>query len=282
MFIDAYTDARLKGPERNPASEDATSDNLNSSFEVYWADCEEEVREAQRFRYMVFMKELGARENENLSGNTELDIDRFDPFCDHLLVRAPGVDGRTRGPLVGTYRLLAPDAARRAGGFYADTEFDMTSICTLRARAVELGRAAVHREWRSGAVIMALWGALGRYMTSHRLDTMIGCASISMNKRGQEPAKLWEGLQENYLAAPQWRVRPLIALPMEMQTFAGKNALKGRFPPSTPPLIKGYLRCGVRLLGPPAFDAAFNTADLPMMLRLADLAPRYRKRFLGN
>ena len=55
-----------------------------------------------------------------------------------------------------------------------------------------------------------------------------------------------------------------------------------RFPLDTPPLIKGYLRCGAVLLGPPAMDQAFNTADLPIMLRLNELAPRYRKHFLGE
>jgi len=30
-------------------------------------------------------------------------------------------------------------------------------------------------------------------------------------------------------------------------------------------------------LGPPAYDPDFHTADLPMMARLADLPPRFRK-----
>jgi putative hemolysin len=35
------------------------------------------------------------------------------------------------------------------------------------------------------------------------------------------------------------------------------------------------------VLGAPAWDPDFNTADLPMLMRLADLHPRYRKHFLG-
>ena len=46
-------------------------------------------------------------------------------------------------------------------------------------------------------------------------------------------------------------------------------------------LIKGYLRCGAKVLGAPAWDPDFNTADLPMLLRIDDLPPRYRKHFLG-
>jgi putative hemolysin len=32
---------------------------------------------------------------------------------------------------------------------------------------------------------------------------------------------------------------------------------------------------------PPALDVAFNTADLPMMLRVDDVSPRYRQHFFG-
>ena len=48
-----------------------------------------------------------------------------------------------------------------------------------------------------------------------------------------------------------------------------------------PALIKGYLRLGAKVLGPPAWDPTFNSADLPIMARLEDLPPRYRKHFLG-
>lgn len=36
-----------------------------------------------------------------------------------------------------------------------------------------------------------------------------------------------------------------------------------------------------RVLGAPAWDPDFNTADLPMLMRIEDLPPRYRKHFLG-
>jgi hypothetical protein len=38
-----------------------------------------------------------------------------------------------------------------------------------------------------------------------------------------------------------------------------------------PALIKGYLRLGTKVLGAPAWDPDFNTADLPMLMRIADL-----------
>ena len=48
-----------------------------------------------------------------------------------------------------------------------------------------------------------------------------------------------------------------------------------------PALIKGYLRCGAKVLGAPAWGPHFNTAELPMLLRIDDLPARYRRQFLG-
>jgi putative hemolysin len=247
-------------------------------FSVSWAESAEDLREAQRLRYRVFVTEMGATLTPPAGTPEGLDADYFDAFCDHLLVRAVSHDDQQRGQLVGTYRVLAPAAAQRAGGFYADTEFDLAPLAGLRAQAVELGRACVDPDWRSGGVIMALWGALGQYMLARRLDTMIGCASISLADGGRSAGQLWGRLRQTHLVAPAWRVRPFTPLEFSEDELAPDAGHM----PDTPPLIKGYLRCGARLLGPPAYDAAFNTADLPMMMRLADLPERHREHFLNG
>ena len=249
---------------------------------VQWARCEEDVRQAQRLRHRVFSQEMGASLTLTHGVAPGLDADAFDPFCDHLLVRLVTGDGDEEGELVGTYRVLPPDAARRAGGLYIDTEFDTARLAALRPRAVELGRSCVHPSWRSGGVILALWGALCHYMLLHRLETMIGCASVSL-KHGTKPAvRLWHDLRTSHLVDPQWQVLPWTALPLHCDEARPGLQDDLLLHASTPPLIKGYLRCGTKLLGPPALDSAFNTADLPMMLRIEDLAPRYRRHFLGH
>jgi putative hemolysin len=139
----------------------------------------------------------------------------------------------------------------------------------------------VDAHWRSGSVIMALWTALGQYMVEHRLDTMIGCASIGLDDQGLAAARLWHRLCRTHLVDRQWRVEPRVALPLGADLEGDDDADSDAPPPAAPPLIKGYLRCGARLLGPPALDLAFNTADLPLMLRVNDVAPRYRQHFFG-
>jgi putative hemolysin len=235
---------------------------------VGWARNEAEVREAQALRYQVFAVEMGARLVQPKGAPAGLDIDLFDAYCEHLLVRAGGEDGEP-GPVVGTYRVLTPAAAKRAGGLYSDTEFDLTRLRSLRPRVAEIGRSCVHPEHRSGGAIIALWGALAEFMNRNGLDTVIGCASVSMRDGGHFAASLWKQIADQHLAPIDCQVRPRLPLPIEH--------LRQDLQVEPPALIRGYLRCGARLMGAPAWDPDFNTADLPLLLRTADLPARFRR-----
>ncbi len=237
---------------------------------VSWARHQDEVRAAQRLRYEVFAGEMGARLNSPLPGH---DIDLFDNYCEHLLVR----DSAT-AQVIGTYRVLTPVQAKRVGSTYSDTEFDLTRLRSLRERMVELGRSCVHPDHRHGGVILALWSALAEFMARNQLDTMIGCASIPMLHKGMvcgdAAASIWHQLQATHLAPIEHQVRPRLPLPLDR--------LDLNLAVEPPALIKGYLRLGAKVLGAPAWDPDFNSADLPMMMRLADMPARYRKHFLGT
>ena len=240
-----------------------------AALTVSWAKHADEIRQAQRLRFRVFADEMGARLNTTVPGH---DVDLFDNYCEHLLVR----DQVTR-EVVGTYRLLTPAQAIRVGSTYSDTEFDLTRLRSLRERMVELGRSCVHPDYRHGGVIMTLWGALAEFMVRNKLDTMIGCASIPMLHNGivsgDVAASIWRQLKATHLAPIEHHVRPRLPLPVER--------LNGALEVEPPALIKGYLRLGAKVLGAPAWDPDFNTADLPMMMRIQDLPSRYRKHFLG-
>ena len=236
---------------------------------VSWARHLDDVRAAQRLRHDVFVGEMGARLTTPLAGH---DIDLFDDFCEHLLVR-----DELTGQVIGTYRVLTPAQARRVGSTYSDTEFDLTRLRDLRERMVELGRSCVHAEHRQGGVILALWGALAGFMHRNKLDTMIGCASIPMSHNGvtngDAAASIWRQVSASHMAPIQYQVQPRLPLPVER--------LDSTLDVEPPALIKGYLRLGAKVLGAPAWDPDFNAADLPMLMRIDDLPARYRKHFLG-
>lgn len=241
----------------------------STPLSVSWARSEAEVREAQALRYQVFAVEMGARLAPPPQGAPAgLDVDLFDAYCEHLLVRAGGEDGEP-GPVVGTYRVLTPAAAKRAGGLYSDTEFDLTRLRAIRPRLVEIGRSCVHSDHRSGGAIIALWGALAEFMARNGLDTVIGCASVSMRDGGHFAASLWRQIAATHLAPIDCQVRPRLPLPIDH--------LRQDLVVEPPALIRGYLRCGAKLMGQPAWDPDFNTADLPLLLRTADLPARFRR-----
>ena len=236
-----------------------------SRYHVSLAVDDSEIREAQRLRYKVFAEEMGARLSSVLPGH---DIDLYDPFCDHLLVRE-----LASGEVVGTYRILPPEAAKRVGSYYSEQEFDLTRLTFLRPRMAELGRSCVHPAHRSGAVIARLWMGLADYMTRYGHEYIVGCASIGMADGGHIAASVYRQLAEHHLAPIEWRATPRYRLPLESLDDGQTAAL--------PPLIKGYTRLGAMVCGEPAWDPDFNTADLLMLLPMAQLNRSYARRLIA-
>ncbi len=234
-------------------------------YHVSLAIDDSEIREAQRLRYRVFAEEMGARLASVLPGH---DIDLYDPFCDHLLVRELG-----SGAVVGTYRILSPEAAKRVGSYYSEQEFDLTRLNFLRPRMAELGRSCVHPAHRTGGVIARLWMGLADYMTRYGYEYVIGCASVGMGDGGHLAADVYRQLAARHLAPIEWHTTPRYRLPVESLDDGQAVAL--------PPLIKGYTRLGAMVCGEPAWDPDFNTADLLMLLPMAQLNRSYARRFLA-
>jgi putative hemolysin len=222
-----------------------------------------EVMEAQRLRYKVFVEEMGAR----VPGHDRLDRDGFDAFCEHLLVR----DAES-GKVVGTYRILDPQMAAEAGGYYSAAEFDLARLMHLAPAMVELGRACVHRDYRNGATIGLLWAGLARFMQRNGYQYLIGCASIGMTDGGHRAASLYAGLEQKFLAPADYRVFPHCPLPVA--------ALRQDIKVPCPALLKGYLRLGAWICGEPHWDAEFNCADLLVMLPMTRMSERYARHFL--
>ena len=226
-----------------------------------------EIRAALRLRYAVFGEEMGA----SIPGGAEtgLDHDRFDPHCDHLIVTA-----QPSGAVVGTYRVLPPAGRRRAGGWYCGDEFDVSGLQRFADDTIEIGRACVAPAYRSGHAITLLWAGLLRHIVHHGGAYVIGCVSIGTEDGGHVAASVCRRVLQDHPAAPAWRVTPRRAFVLEGWREIADAPL--------PPLLKGYLRLGAQVCGPPAWDPDFNTADLLMMLAVGEINPRYVERLRRN
>jgi putative hemolysin len=217
---------------------------------------EKERRAAQRLRWRVFAEELGARLDSPEPG---IDQDIFDAYCEHLVVK----DG---AEVVGTYRLLPPEGAKRIGLYYSETEFDLIRLRGIRSRMVELGRSCIAPDYRSGAVIALLWAGVARYVLAHGYTHLAGCASINVAQAPGVAAQL-----EKHLAPLEYRVTPWRRLPPNTEQACA----------ALPALVKGYLRAGAWVCGEPAWDPQFNTADFFMLLPVARIEARYARHFFG-
>ncbi len=221
----------------------------------------------------MFATELGARLTGDRPG---YDIDRFDEFCDHLLVREDHT-----ASIVGCYRMLPPARARAAGGLYTGTKFAIDNLAPLRSLLVETGRACVHPDHRSGAVMGLMWSGILRYLTLTGNRWLLGCASVPLGA-GAQAGALVRGVhaevQRRYAAPAEYRLRPLRPVALD-----GIPLAQTQPPPRTvlPPLLKGYLRLGAWVCGEPALDADFGVADFPVLLDSHRIDPRYVRRLLG-
>jgi putative hemolysin len=241
--------------------QDHDGDRRGALLSVRLARTWDEVEAAQRLRWRVFAQEMGAR----LGASPGVDQDRFDDHCDHLIVVDQG-----SARVVGTYRILPPAAARRLGEVYADSEFDLSPLVHLRGSMMEIGRSCIDPVWRGSAVMAMMWGALYRYAVDRSIRTMIGCASVSLADGGAYAADLALQLERSWVA-PELRVRPRSALPVA--TLARGEVVEA------PTLIRGYLRAGARVGGPPAHDPVFNCADFLMLLPIDQMSERFVRRF---
>ncbi len=139
------------------------------------------------------------------------DVDRFDEFCDHLLVR----DDDT-GELVGCYRMLAPAGAIAAGGLYTR---DGIRRSRVRFAAAVIGgdgsRGGARRspQRRRGAADVGRHPGLPGPIRLRLRDRLrVGPDRPTARADGDVPGSQLRGVRDfilsRHAAPPQYRVRP--------------------------------------------------------------------------
>jgi putative hemolysin len=212
----------------------------------------DDVVAAQRLRYTVFNEDMGLGLAHALE--TGLDQDRWDAHCEHLIAERDG-------DVIGTYRLLPPDAAARLG-HYADDEFDLTTLMSHDLRLLELGRSCVRPDARTGGVILQLLRGIALRRRHHEADALIGCVSI--------PGRDLPLLRRAWALFADRHLHPLFPLVTPRSPIDGLDDDAVRPDPAVlhdlPPLFKAYLRMGALVCGRPTWDPEFGTTDVFLML----------------
>ena len=252
------------------------------SLEIRLATQKKDIRKAQKLRYKVFFQEGGAIPDRR-SALTRRDICPFDRICDHLSIIDPaGVNrfGRRKPKVVGCYRLLRQDIAERHTGFYSAQEFDIAPLIARHPgkRFLELGRSCVHKDWRSKRTIELMWRGIWTYVRHHRIDVMIGCASLP----GTNVLALARPLSFLHQQAPatgEWEARALPTRRVPMDMLSADAIDQRRAIAEMPTLLKGYLRVGAKIGDGAVVDRQFGTTDVLVIVPVADIDPRYIAHF---
>jgi putative hemolysin len=244
------------------------------TLEVKLATTFAEIDRAMRLRFEVFNLEL--QEGLRASYDKGFDSDPYDAYCDHLIVK-----DLASGQVVGTYRLLRRSRAEKQIGFYSENEFDLTNIKRLPGDLLELGRSCIAATHRTFATISLLWNAIGQYAFEKNISHMFGCASLHCSEL-EDVQSIYSYLRAHHFAPEKYRVRPLESCRMEIEDRADYSVDGREVIRKIPPIMRGYLRTGAIVCGPPAYDVEFGTADVFVLLEMEKMAGRYRQHYVGE
>ena len=256
------------------------------NLEVRLATSRAEIRRAQRLRYKVFYEEMSAVPT-GLASLSRRDADAYDSVCDHLLVLDHDILKPAKTPfrapkpkVVGTYRLLRGEVAERHHGFYSEGEYDLSPVLAAQGgrRLLELGRSCVLKPYRGKRTVELLWQGIYAYVLHHRIDALIGCASLE----GTDPDQLALPLSflHHHARAPEaWRARALPERAVRMDRLSKEAVDPKAALQALPPLIKGYLRLGATFGDGAVVDRQFGTTDVFVALPVERIGARYRGHF---
>ncbi len=251
-------------------------------YEVRLTRSKEERRQVRALRYDVFVEEEGAGATEEQK-NLREEYDSYDRFADYMAVFH-------NGKIVGTYRIIDRAAAEKMGGFYTETEFDITKIKNVRGNIAEMSRACVAREYRENALVMRmLWAGLAGYIMRHKIALLFGVASWAGTKPAESaqaisylyynnlsPLRLRATVRsENFAADVNPKLSRMNILP---EVFVDEVAARREMTP----LIKGYLQLGASFGRGVFVDKPFNSYDVFVLLQTKDIDKKYQKHFLGR
>lgn len=243
------------------------------SLEAFIAETPEQLIASQQLRYRVFVEEMGGNFSDEVNAQKR-DFDKFDDWCDHLLVRDV-----EKNKIVGAYRILRRSKLPAGEEFYTQAEFDLSKpLEFFKGEVMELGRSCVDAAYRDRSTMQLLWKAIGEYIYEHEVELMFGCASFNGSDSSQHAALL-SYLYQNHLAPLAFRpvVRP--EFKREIKLLDPTEIDARRSLASLPPLLKGYLRLG-GVIGEGAFeDKDANSTDVCIMVVSAIISSKYKDKF---
>ncbi len=273
-----FPDTTLEPGQINSWRQQSQMIPKDSQFEIRIAQGEQDLRAAQRLRYRVFVEELGG-DGPIVDHAAQFELDEFDPYFDHLILVDRNRNASGLEYVVGVYRMLTGAAAKKAGRFYSEGEYDLTKLRAGGRSLLELGRSCVHRDFRGGTALYHLWNGVADYVAEHEIEILFGVASFH-GTDVQALAGPLSLLYHRHLAPQDLRVSARRESYQSMNLIGETGIDRLKAMRATPALIKAYLRLG-GFVGDGAYvDHAFNTTDVCLLLDTARMTARQRAQYV--
>ena len=250
-------------------------------YEVRFARSLQERRQVRALRYKCFIEEDGASATEEQRKLRE-EWDAWDVFAKYLTVFH-------KDKVVGVYRIIDSKAAEKMGGFYSESEFDISKIKNSDRNIAEMSRACVDPAYREKNIVLRLlWMGLDEYIKKNKIDILFGMASWT-GTNPEKSAHALSYLYHNHLS------------PLDLRTKIDTEKLAKDINPKLTklnllpkdkldiksvrremsPLIKGYLNLNATIGDGVFIDKKFNSYEVLVVLQTADINPQYREMLLS-
>ncbi len=241
------------------------SDINSNRYTIKIADTEDYVEAALRLRYEVFKEEL----ERNFKFEAGKDKDEYDDQSHHLIVVENDTDA-----VVGTYRLQTYEQAKQGNGFVSGKRFHLDQLpFEILNESVEVGRACIRKEHRSGRVLFMLWKGFANYLTCYNKRYLFGYAALETNNPNVA-LNTFAYLKKQGIVHPDYLIDAIDAYKIQVRRN-GTNEI------DIPPLLQNYLDVGCNICSYPSFDKEINLAHLIILLDIEKISDRTRKLFFS-
>ncbi|MEA5549516.1 GNAT family N-acyltransferase [Anabaena cylindrica UHCC 0172] len=232
----------------------------NEKYILRLASTEEELESIFRLRFEVFNLELGL--GFSGSNTTQMDQDKFDQVCHHLILIA-----KHTGKTIGTYRMQTYTMAGKGLGFDSADIFNLNKIPDFMLQeSVEVGRACIAKEYRNSHTLLLLWEGLANYLLGSGKQYFFGCASL-LTQCPRQATCAYKYFQHN-----DWMHQSILVQPNSEYCIEMTPHCPDIYNVEIPKILQAYLSIGAKICSLPAIDKQFKTIDFLIISNIADFA----------
>ena len=132
------------------------------------AQSEYDVEAAQKLRYCAFCS------NGRAADGVELDRDRYDVVCQHILI-----EDRSSGGLVCCFRILPISDTMPINASYSAQFYQLSALKKFQGRMVEMGRFCIAPAIKDPDILRLAWAVMSRYVAQNNICLLFGYSSFA-------------------------------------------------------------------------------------------------------